>query len=224
MDRLVQKADKEIERLRNIDKVNAERLRQIAWDKRLPQTFKGSRGYKKINPQDYEFSDLYSRGLPAPQDDPINNGAQQAPLNDLLINFLASSGNIITDEEIDAMVQKASEENAPYEVGAPYVGQDVRSAGPFANEEFRGVQRIARELRRPTDTIETDASVLAAARLLVANGGKDRLYEDLLDGSLPPSATSQAAVFLALAEDARNRQDPRRYAVEWPSLPWQTIS
>jgi hypothetical protein len=166
---------------------------------------------------------LYSRGLPTPQDDPINNGAQQAPLNDLLINFLASSGNIITDEEIDAMVQKASEENAPYEVGAPYVGQDVRSAGPFANEEFRGVQRVARELRRPTDTIETDASVLAAARAPWSpTNGKHRFMKICLM-ALEPSATSQAAVFLALAEDAGTPR-PEKIPVEWPSLPWQTIS
>jgi hypothetical protein len=76
---------------------------------------------------------LFSRGLRMPEEEPINNGSQQAPLNDLLARFLGASGSVITDEEIDATNQRASEENAPYEVGAPYVGQDVRSAGPFAN-------------------------------------------------------------------------------------------
>ena len=148
---------------------------------------------------------LFSRGLPMP--DPMNNGGQQAPLNDLLASFLGASGSIITDEEIDATYQKASEENAPYDVGAPYVGQDVRSAGPFANDQFREVQRVARELRRPIDTVETDASVLAAARALVATH-KAQLYEDLLEGTLETSATNQAAVYLALAEDAKTAKTP----------------
>jgi C-terminal domain on Strawberry notch homologue/ddrB-like ParB superfamily domain len=150
---------------------------------------------------------LFSRGLPADPVDPMNNGDQQAPLNDLLASFLGASGNIITDEEIDATYQRASEENAPYEVGAPYVGQDVRSAGPFANDQFRDVQRVARELRRPIDTVETDASVLAAAKALVATH-KAQLYEDLLEGTLETSATNQAAVYLALAEDAKNAKTP----------------
>ena len=148
---------------------------------------------------------LFSRGLPMP--DPMNNGGQQAPLNDLLASFLGASGSIVTDEEIDATYQKASEENAPYDVGAPYVGQDVRSAGPFANDQFREVQRVARELRRPIDTVETDASVLAAARALVATH-KAQLYEDLLEGTLETSATNQAAVYLALAEDAKTAKTP----------------
>jgi hypothetical protein len=152
-------------------------------------------------------SKLFSRGLPADPVDPMNNGAQQAPLNDLLASFLGASGNIITDEEIDATYQRASEENAPFEVGAPYVGQDVRSAGPFANDQFRDVQRVARELRRPIDTVETDASVLAAARALVATH-KAQLYEDLLEGTLETSATNQAAVYLALSEDAKNAKTP----------------
>jgi hypothetical protein len=151
-------------------------------------------------------SKLFSRGLPA-DPDPMSNGDQQAPLNDLLASFLGASGNIITDEEIDATYQRASEENAPFEVGAPYVGQDVRSAGPFANDQFRDVQRVARELRRPIDTVETDASVLAAARALVATH-KAQLYEDLLEGTLETSATNQAAVYLALAEDAKNAKTP----------------
>ena len=146
-------------------------------------------------------SKLFSRGLS------MNNGGQQAPLNDLLAQFLGASGSMITDEEIDATYQKASEENAPYEVGAPYVGQDVRSAGPFANDQFREVQRVARELRRPIDTVETDASVLAAARALVATH-KAQLYEDLLEGTLETSATNQAAVYLALAEDAKTAKTP----------------
>lgn len=137
----------------------------------------------------------------------MNNGGQQAPLNDLLAQFLGASGSIITDEEIDATYQKASEENAPYDVGAPYVGQDVRSAGPFANDQFREVQRVARELRRPIDTVETDASVLAAARALVATH-KAQLYEDLLEGTLETSATNQAAVYLALADDAKTAKTP----------------
>jgi len=145
---------------------------------------------------------LFSRGLPMPPEEPMNNGAQQAPLNDLLASFLSASGSI-TDEEIVATYQAASEENAPYEVGAPYVGQNVRSAGPFANDQLREVQRVARELRRPIDTIETDASVLAAARVLVATH-KAQLYEDLLEGTLETSATNQAAVYLALADDAKN--------------------
>jgi len=153
---------------------------------------------------------LYSRGLPPmPEEEPINNGAQQAPLNDLLASFLGASGSVITDEEIDATYQRASEENAPYEVGAPYVGQDVRSAGPFANDQFRDVQRVARELRRPTDTVETDASVEAAARALVATH-KAQLYEDLLEGTLETSATNQAAVYLALAEDAKTAKTPEQ--------------
>ena len=149
-----------------------------------------------------------------PQEEPMNNGAQQAPLNDLLAAFLGASGNI-TDEEIVATYQAASEENAPYEVGAPYVGQDVRSAGPFANDQLREVQRVARELRRPIDTIETDASVLAAARVLVATH-KAQLYEDLLEGTLETSATNQAAVYLALADDAKNAkttEDLREIAI-----------
>ena len=206
MDRLVQKADKELERMRENDKLNASQLRQLAWNKRLPQVVVGDTGDKKFNRQDRayndNFGDLYSRGLPMPQEEPMNNGAQQAPLNDLLAAFLGASGNI-TDEEIVATYQAASEENAPYEVGAPYVGQDVRSAGPFANDQLREVQRVARELRRPIDTIETDASVLAAARVLVATH-KAQLYEDLLEGTLETSATNQAAVYLALADDAKN--------------------
>ncbi|NDG64634.1 MAG: hypothetical protein EBY29_14390, partial [Planctomycetes bacterium] len=101
------------------------------------------------------------------------------------------------------------------EVGAPYVGQDVRSAGPFANDQLREVQRVARELRRPIDTIETDASVLAAARALVATH-KAQLYEDLLEGTLETSATNQAAVYLALADDAKNAkttEDLREIAI-----------
>lgn len=151
-----------------------------------------------------DLAKVFARGLPPePTPDPINNGSQQAPLNDLLAAFLTASNLVITDDEINETFQKASDEKAPYEVGAPYEGQDVRSAGPFANDQFRGVQRVARELRRPADTIESDASVFNAAKIL-AQSHKQELYQNLLNGTLEVSATNQAAVYFALAEDARN--------------------
>jgi len=192
-------------------KQNPEVLKRLLYKEsgKNPSTKLYSRGLT-TDEQQMEANSLRARGLPPmPEEEPINNGAQQAPLNDLLASFLGASGSVITDEEIDATYQRASEENAPYEVGAPYVGQDVRSAGPFANDQFRDVQRVARELRRPTDTVETDASVLAAARALVATH-KAQLYEDLLEGTLETSATNQAAVYLALAEDAKNAKTPEQ--------------
>lgn len=53
MDRLVQKADKELERMRKNDALEARRLRQIKWDDGVVRgPFFGSTGYKKRNLQD----------------------------------------------------------------------------------------------------------------------------------------------------------------------------
>jgi hypothetical protein len=209
MNRLVQKADKEIERLRNNDKNDkliAERLRQQAWDKRLPQVVIGSRGYQKIKPQDYESYErgyaIGSRGLPADPADPINNGGQQAPLNDLLASFLGASSSI-SDEEINDLAQRASAETMPYQIGAPFAGQDVMSAGPDANDNYRFVQRLAAELNKlENPEIHRKQDAINAARKLVSDN-KDRLYKGLLDGTLDrTSDVIEIALTIATAEDS----------------------
>ncbi|NBR22856.1 MAG: hypothetical protein EBU08_03545, partial [Micrococcales bacterium] len=147
---------------------------------------------------------LFSRGLPMPpEEDPINNGAQQAPLNDLLAAFLGASGNIITDEEINDLANRASAETMPYKIGAPFAGQDVMSAGPDANDNYRFVERLAAELNKlENPEIHRKQDVINAARKLVAEN-KDKLYKGLLDGTLDrTSDVIEVALSIATAEDA----------------------
>jgi len=148
-------------------------------------------------------SKLFSRGLPADPVDPMNNGDQQAPLNDLLASFLGASGNIITDEEINDLANRASAETMPYKIGAPFAGQDVMSAGPDANDNYRFVERLAAELNKlENPEIHRKQDVINAARKLVAEN-KDKLYKGLLDGTLDrTSDVIEVALSIATAEDA----------------------